>query len=207
MIGEWLLEAVAPGDVAEVLFEAESADTMTTPLQVWDRADASGGQYIEVTPGNSSGGTPPTDGHATYVFQVKGGVYKIVGRVIAPSGTDDSFWVRIQGATTQTANDPSGWVRWGVDNGSTWHWADVESMDDDGQTVHFTIPAGTYTMELAYREDGTLLDAFLLTDNLDIDPRALLPDGVSSDLNNDKKIDSKDYAILADMWLEEQLWP
>jgi len=47
----------------------------------------------------------------------------------------------------------------------------------------------------------------LITDNLDIDPRALLPDGVSSDLNDDKKIDSKDYAILADMWLEEQLWP
>jgi len=88
LAGEWLLELVNAVDVAEILLEAEAADTMTAPLQIWDRADASGGQYIEVVPGNSSSNNPPTDGHATYVFQVKGGVYKIIGRVIAPSGTE-----------------------------------------------------------------------------------------------------------------------
>jgi len=125
--------------------------------------------------------------------------------VIAPSGTDDSFWLRIQGATTQTTNDPSGWGRWGVDNGSNWHWAEVESMDDDDQTVEFTLAAGTYTLEIAYREDGTLLDRFLITDNLDLVPVTLSP--MSADLNEDKKVDFKDYAILADVWLDEQLWP
>jgi len=207
LASEWLLELVNAADVAEILREAESADTMTAPLQILDRADASGGKYVAVVPGNNSSSNPPANGRATYVFQVKGGVYKIIARVIAPSGSDDSFWLRIQGATTQTTNHASGWVRWGVQNGSSWHWAEVQSMDDGGQTVHFTMAAGTYTMELAYREDGTLLDSFLITDNLGLDQRALLPDGVSSDLNDDKKVDFKDYAILADMWLEEQLWP
>jgi len=206
MAEQWLLEELIPGGAEEIWFEAESAETMTAPLQVWsDRADASGGQYIEVVPGNGSSSNPPTDGHATYVFQVKGGIYKIIGRVIAPSGTDDSFWCRIEGATTNTINHSSGWVRWGVDNGSNWHWAEVESMDDDDQTVEFTLAAGTYTLEVAYREDGTLLDRFLITDNLDLAPVTLSP--MSADLNEDKKVDFKDYAVLADAWLDEQLWP
>jgi len=207
LASEWLLEMVNAADVAEVLREAESADTMTAPLQIWDRADASGGKYVAVVPGNNSGTNPPANGRATYVFAVKGGVYKIIARTIAPSGTDDSFWLRIQGATTQTTNHASGWVRWSIDNSSNWSWTPVQSMDDNYQTVYFTMPAGTYTMELAYREDGALLDAFLITDNLDIDQRALLPDGVSSDLNEDRRIDFKDFAGLADGWLEEQLWP
>jgi hypothetical protein len=208
MAGEWLLQNVAPGEVADVMFEAESAGTMTAPLQSWsDRPDALAGKYIAVIPGNNSTGSPPAQGQATYVFQVKAGVYKVLARVIAPSGSDDSFWLRIEGATTQTTNHSSGWVRWSVANGSNWHWAPVQSMDDDGQTVHFTMAAGTYTMEIAYREDGTLLDAFLITDNLDLDQRTLLPEGVSTDLNEDGKIDLKNYALLVDMWLDEQLWP
>ena len=208
MAGQWLLEELIPGGAEEIWFEAESADTITAPLQVWsDRADASGGQYIEVVPGNSSSNNPPTDGHATYVFQVKGGVYKIIGRVIAPSGSDNSFWFRIQGATTNTTNHPSGWVRWnGIEQGSDWHWDDVHSDDDPNDpTVEFTLAAGTYTLEIAYREDGALLDRFLITDNLDLAPVTLSP--MSADLNEDKRVDFKDYAILADAWLDKQLWP
>jgi hypothetical protein len=31
--------------------------------------------------------------------------------------------------------------------------------------------------------------------------------GSAIDLNGDKVIDFKDYAVLADQWLDEQLWP
>jgi len=128
--------------------------------------------------------------------------------VIAPSGSDDSFWCRIEGATTNTTNHSSGWVRWSVDNGSDWHWAAVESMepiDADYENVEFTLAAGTYTLEIAYREDGTLLDRFLITDNLNLAPAALSP--MLADLNHDRTVDFKDYAVLADAWLDEQLWP
>jgi hypothetical protein len=208
MAGQWLLEELTPGSGAGIWLEAESANTITAPMQVWsDRADASGGQYIAVVPGNSSTGNPPALGRATYTFNVAAGVYKVVCRVIAPGGSDDSFWVRIPGATTQTINHSSGWVRWnGVEYGSDWHWDDVYSDDDpEDRTVYFTLAAGTHTLEIAYREDGTLLDRLLITDNLGLNPEALSP--MLADLNKDKKVDFKDYAILADGWLDEQLWP
>jgi hypothetical protein len=31
--------------------------------------------------------------------------------------------------------------------------------------------------------------------------------GLAGDLNVDDTVDFKDYALLADQWLEEQLWP
>ena len=63
---------------------------------------------------------------------------------------------------------PSGWVRWnGINSNVEWHWEDVFSDDDSGNpTVHFTMAAGTYTLEIAYR-DGCRLDAFVITDKLD----------------------------------------
>jgi hypothetical protein len=30
---------------------------------------------------------------------------------------------------------------------------------------------------------------------------------LSADLNTDKKVDLKDYVVLASTWLEEKLWP
>lgn len=65
--------------------------------------------------------------------------------------------------------------------------------------------AGQHTLEFARREDGALLDRFVITDNLGLDPVTLSP--LAADLNEDKKVDFKDYAILADAWLDEQLWP
>ena len=212
MANEWLLDLVTFSDVAGVWFEAESANTMTDPLQTFsDRADASGGQYIAVEPGNNSTADPPTDGHATYVFYTDVGVYKIIARVVTPTTSDDSFWFRIQGATTNTNNHSSGWVRWtAIDTqfGTDWHWDEVHSNDDNNQTVHFTLARGTHTLEIAYREDGALLDAFIITDDLNFDQRNLLPRGrLDTDLNADNKIGFKDYAILAGTWLDELLWP
>jgi len=206
MAGDWLLEEVTPGDSAlGIWIEAESPDTITDPMQILSDVDASGGQYIEVAPGNNDTGNPPADGHVTYVFTVAGGTYKILGRAIAPSGSDDSFWVRIQGATTNTINDVSGWWKWGIVNSQDWFWSPVRSMDDNSQTVEFTMAAGTYTLEMAYREDGTLLDRLLITDDLALDPATLSP--LAADLNDDNSVNFEDYALLVDQWLQEQLWP
>ncbi len=103
---------------------------------------------------------------ASYTVKLSGGTYRIIGRVIAPTGNDDSFWVRLQGATTNTANHASGWVRWGLDIGDTWHNVPVRSMDDADQTVLFTAERGLYNLEIAFREDGALLDAWMITKQL-----------------------------------------
>ena len=155
------------GPTVGIWIEAEAADSITSPMEIYDDLRASRGQCIGTTDdvGNSSD-NPPPDGIATYTFTVEGGTYKVSCRIIIPSG--DSFWVRIPGATTQTTNHSSGWVRWSdPDDSDNWYWADVFSAEDDDETVLFTLPAGTHTLEIARREDGALLDAILITDDVD----------------------------------------
>ena len=163
----------------EIWREAESADTLEAPMQIEQRADASGGEYIEVASGNNSTGDPPGDGTAAYDITVEGGVYKIIGRVITPSGGDDSFWVRIVNAAgevveTNTDNHGSGWVRWNsIAGGAQWHWDEVHSNDDDNATVEFNLSPGDHVLEIKYREDGTLLDGLVITNDLGLDQGSL----------------------------------
>lgn len=160
----------APAQAGEVVWiEAESATSVTVPFEILsDNPDASGGQYLSVMPGNNSFNAPPAEGIATYTFTVQGGTYKVMARVLVPTADDNSLWLRIPDATTQTTNHASGWVWWyDVTVGGAWHWDDVRSNNDAGQVVHFTLPAGTHTLEVAYREDGLLIDSFVITDNLD----------------------------------------
>ncbi|MFQ6036509.1 MAG: discoidin domain-containing protein, partial [Sedimentisphaerales bacterium] len=150
----------------EVWIEAEAATTITEPMVIYETAAASGGKYIGTDPSlsNSNNNPPAPAGTASYTFAVAGGVYKLQFRVNIPSG-DDSFWVRIPDATTQTANHSSGWVMFnGIQPGNFWHWDDVFSDDDPGNpTVQFTMPAGTYTLEIAYREAGAMLDVIVIS--------------------------------------------
>ena len=162
------LYRAVPAPPEEIVLEAEAVNSITAPLTVRSDALASGGQCIGTDAGIGDESTnPPATGVATYSITVQGGVYRLVGRVIIPSG--DSFWLRIPDATTQTTNHPaSGWVRWSDPaNGDTWHWENVFSGDDAGQTVQFTLAAGTHTLEIARREDGALLDAILITTDIE----------------------------------------
>jgi len=167
-IDDILLYRSAPAAPSEEIWiEAEAADTISAPLLIMsDVAGTSGGRYITVETGNNSTSEPPAEGVATYVFTVKGGTYKILSRVITYNldTGDDSCWFRIQGATTQTTNHSSGWVRWNdIELGQDWHWDEVHSSDDGNEIVEFTMAPGTYTLEFAYREDGVLLDAIVIS--------------------------------------------
>jgi hypothetical protein len=53
-----------------------------------------------------------------------------------------------------------------VPNGA-WGWDDVHSNDHGNETVIWTLSAGTHTLEIAKREDGVLLDAIVITDDVD----------------------------------------
>ncbi len=171
-VDDFLLYRLAPEIVVpseEIWIEAESAATITDPLKIYDDPLASGGKYIGTTDdvGNSSDSPPTPAGTATYTFTVAGGTYKITGRIIIPSG--DSFWVRIPGAANLTpGEDPdnpgTGWVRWSdPDDSDKWYWADVFSGDHDETVANWTLPAGTHTLEIAYREDAALWDVIVIS--------------------------------------------
>ena len=151
----------------EIWIEAETTSSITAPMQTYDDPTASAGKYISTdeSVGNSSS-NPPVDGIATYSFTVAGGTYRISARMKVPGGSD-SLWVRIQGATipAETEIHSSGWVQWnGIPDTGRWSWSDVFSDDDnENGVVLWTMTPGTYTLEIAYREDGAQLDAIVIS--------------------------------------------
>ncbi|MBN2181936.1 MAG: discoidin domain-containing protein [Sedimentisphaerales bacterium] len=159
------LYRVAPAAPSEEIWiEAEDADTRAAPMNVYDDPNASGGKYISKDENTAESNTnPPSDGITTYTFDiVEGGTYRILGRVIT-NGANDSFWVRLNGATTNTQNHSSGWIQWSdMTQENVWGWEEVTSGTDDYETVLFTMEPGTYTFEVTYREDESWLDAILI---------------------------------------------
>jgi hypothetical protein len=190
-------------DVAYIYREAESADSISGSMEIIDDATASGGQHITGT-GNTN--PPPTIGIASYNITVDAGTYRIFAQTIAPDGGSDSFWLRIQGATTQTPIDDSGWINWRVlAVGTDWAWVNVVSRDGGDAVVEFEMNAGNYTVEFANREDGCLLDNFMLIDDPEFEISDLDP--LLYDLNGDGTTDDADVALLMEQWLDEILWP
>jgi hypothetical protein len=173
-----LLAATAAGAARAntIHFEAESVRDrlrgfITSPLQIRDDAAASGGSYVTVTPGTNSPSNAPasaTDGVARYVFTVADtGSYRIWARVSAPSTGDDSFWIRI---------GPSApWIRWNeIPLGTPYHWVLVRAENASG-AARFNLTGGADNeLQVAYREDGTRLDAFFITNDSNFNPNATL---------------------------------
>ena len=163
LIDDILLYQSAPeGPSEEIWLEAESA-AITAPMKVYDDPAALGGKYIGTDDNGVIGDR--SDGIATYNFTVQGGIYKMVFRTIT-AGDADSFWVRIPGAAMNTtppaAND--GFVRFNsIAHSDTWIWDEVHNDEDGSIVVQFTLDAGIHTLEVAYREDGALLDAVVIT--------------------------------------------
>ncbi|MHC4508892.1 MAG: LamG-like jellyroll fold domain-containing protein [Planctomycetota bacterium] len=157
------LYATAPEVPETVWIEAESG-SVTAPMVIQTLIPgASGGQYVTVPTLTNSTDNPPPDGLVTIPFAVEGGTYQIQTRVVAPTDGDDSMWLRIEGATTNTNNHSSGWVQADLEEGEDWRWSGIHSIDDGGAVVNFTLGAGQHNLEVAYREDGLLIDAFLIT--------------------------------------------
>ena len=162
----------------EILREAEYPDVLGASWRIASDPAASGLKSMgsDNGDGNDNNTAPGAEWVAVYNFMAAGGDYKILFR--GREAGSDSFWVRITTATGQTLEDPdqvgTGWVRFnGFDAPDGHTWDEVHSNDHDNTTVIWTLPAGENTLEIAKREDGTYLDGFLITNNLDLDQRAL----------------------------------
>lgn len=151
--------------------EAESGDP-AAPFEVMNSNDASEGQYI-ISPNGTGFNQDPNSadaGLASYTFDVPAdGTYYVWGRVLSPSGSDNSFFIRMD-------NDPA--EAWGTPVGNEFQW-DRVNMDNGGADRSFNLTAGTHTLYVIQREDGTLLDKLLITD----DPN-YVPTGMGGDANS-----------------------
>ncbi len=147
--------------------EAESA-ALTPPMQVVSDASAVGGAYVAVAPGNNSMTAAPAAGRAAFPFTLAApGTFRIWGRVIAPTTSDDSFWLIMDGRTPILWND--------ITPGSTWHWAAARDSNHSNQLVQLSLAAGDHVLQVAYREDGAKLDRLLITSD-----SALTPSGAGN---------------------------
>jgi hypothetical protein len=168
-VDDIVLYRLAPAVAQEELWiEAEAADTLGALWTTADDATASGGQYIgsEDGDGDDNNDPPDADWHATYRFTVSGGTYKLVARIITSPG--NSFWVRIADATSPQITREDGWINTNpMDAGDAWHWDEIHNDQQDDNVVQFTLSPGEHTLEIAKREDGTLLDAIVITDKFE----------------------------------------
>ena len=151
------IDALTPGSTGggsgngndQIWLEAECG-SVGSLWQTSSSSSASNGQYVAIQSGNNSTGSAPgnSSGHINYTFSVNtSGNYNLWARVIAPTGSDDSFWIRMDGGS---------WLNWNnIAPGSTsWTWDDVTS---------YSLSAGSHTLTIAYREDGTQLDKLYLS--------------------------------------------
>ncbi|BCU77597.1 hypothetical protein llg_23120 [Luteolibacter sp. LG18] len=114
-------------------------------------ASASNSAYLEVIPTYNNIGTAP-DGEtgefvASYDFSIAAtGNYRFWFRVFAANADADSFFWRIDGGNWVMENGRAG-------NG-TWYSVDSSILDN--------LAAGGHLLEIAYRENGTGLDKFVI---------------------------------------------
>jgi hypothetical protein len=159
-----------------ITFEAESIrdrmrGTITSPMMIKDDPAASGGSYITVAAGTNSPSSAPassSEGVVKYTFSIADtGSYRIWARVSAPNDGDDSFWLRM--------GTSGSWIRWNeIPLGTAYHWVLVKAEGASSPST-FNLTAGVDNeLQIAYREDGTRLDALYITNDTAFNPNAPL---------------------------------
>ncbi len=144
--------------------EAEAPENISAPFRVGNDNSASNHQYISATTGQFS------EGQATYVINLfHSGEYIIWGRVKAPSGDKNSFFVDVDG---------SGDILWELDLNSSWEWQEVNNRAVEDPAV-FELSKGRHTITLKQRETGSQLDKLLVTDDA-----SYIPSGTGSMAEN-----------------------
>jgi uncharacterized protein affecting Mg2+/Co2+ transport/uncharacterized protein (DUF2141 family) len=149
---------------AKIWIEAEDGD-ISSPMEIADDTEASAGGYIEAPNGSGFPSTPSKEyGYAEYMFNIlSAGNYMIWGRVVAMNGHDDSFFVSVDGG------DP---VLWDAQLSNTWVWDQVVNRGET-DPASFNLQAGTHTLTIYQREDGSKLDRILITNDMGYVPEGM----------------------------------
>lgn len=146
----------------EIALEAELGE-MQAPAQVSKDKDASRGEYIGVPEGGGS-----HNGWVDYEFEYPmNATYWIAGKVIAPDGGSDSFYVTFDG---EDKGDVNGANVWDTQQGPTWHW-DMVMGRNLADPRPFELKKGKHTLRIWMREDGTKLDCLFISTDRNAAPR------------------------------------
>jgi lysophospholipase L1-like esterase/fibronectin type 3 domain-containing protein len=172
---------------------------------IGDDAGASNGQYIEIDPAYNCTEYSPCCTTAecivTYEFNIStSGNYRFWFFICSNSYDDDSFFWRI---------DSGSWV---FENSRFAQWASTDNTQVDN------LSTGSHVLKIAYRENGTRLDKFVIQlDSLTAPSGDGPPEsdrsqgdcsdvqgggyGLTSDINDDCYVDSNDLSVIANYWL------
>jgi O-glycosyl hydrolase len=160
-----LIIAVTSLFSTEIWLEAECGVVGST-WEILDDNLASNELYAATPLGTESTAGISTDTADLIVFNFhvpEAGPYKLWGRVITPNANDDSFWIRMDDGTTALWNS--------IPAGSDWHWAEVFDQGNESQVMTYSLDTGYHSLTVCFREDGALLDKFLLVNT------GAIPDG------------------------------
>jgi len=157
---------IPPPPDNNIRIEAETGG-VTAPFVIRDDAQAAGGKYIVIPSGSGTGGV------AVYNFNIQAaGDYVVWGRVKAPSGVEDSFFISMDGGPDKL------WDVLQTQWTNVWTWDQVSDRGSGSPTspqynpVIFSLTAGVHTLEVKQRDENTSLDKILITSN-----RSFVPSG------------------------------
>ena len=113
---------------------------------------ASNGEYVYVPNGIGSRMDGPDETHkVVYTFNLlKAGTYQIKGTIYAANGSDDSFWIKVNG-------NPADGYLWDVLQ-NTGYQQDYVNDRNGADPVEVSLEEGLNTVTVYLREDGTRLD-------------------------------------------------
>ncbi|HUK64221.1 MAG TPA: galactose oxidase-like domain-containing protein, partial [Dongiaceae bacterium] len=131
--------------------EAESA-VLAGAFAVGLDPAARNGRYISVPTGSPSTSGPTSPNRATLSFNVAtAGHYKIEANVQAPSASQNSLWITVDGA-------PASGFEWDIPVNAAYQDTFVSDALTSTDPVTVTLSAGAHTVQVIHREAGTRLD-------------------------------------------------
>lgn len=156
-----------PPPSENVILEAENGN-LTGVMSVASDGAASNGKYINLP---EAGGANNQAGDAEYSFTVsEAGDYIVWGRILAPNGESDSFFLQMNDGPVLT---------WLTGTITSWGWGQAPT-----DPASFNLAPGTHTLRVKGREDGTKLDQIVITKDPNFVPTGIqIPGGTLTDDN------------------------
>ena len=159
-------DPVLPTRKNEMIRIAAASGRIVSHFQILSDERALTGKYLSSPHQKKELDKPPAEAEAIYTFRVsKSGNYQLWARVMAESGSENSFWIRV---------DDNPWILWnGFEKTGSWNWEQIHDSRADALPIVFELKKGKHTIEVSHRERNANLDEILVTDIPGFYPRAI----------------------------------